>query len=404
MPESEFLKRLKAEQLDAVAAQRALLDAVELEGRDLTGEELATIEATNVAYDERAGHIETIINTEKRTAAFEASIADIPTTSKSGVPSDADILRQLARGEIRSHEFSAGSAEERATNSKLSAGAGANLVPTGFHASMFESLIEASSIMSSVSNIMHTTSGENLQLPLSNAFPTAALIAETAAAVASDATFGQTTISAYKYGHSTQVSSELLTDEAINITEFLSRRGGEALGNGIGATFITGTGSAQPTGIMGSAGFTTVASATGSAAAGFVYADVLTLVHSITRPYRTGSSFICNDSVTLTLRKLKDTTGQYLWQPNIVAGLPDMLAGYPIYTDPACPTATTTGGKGLAFGNWSRGLVVRFAGGVRIDSSSDYAFLNDLITFRFLLRADSRIVDTNAARVLTYLT
>ena len=212
------------------------------------------------------------------------------------------------------------------------------------------------------------------------------MAASTAARVAADVRAGVTTASAVLEQHLAAIDAR------------------EALGNGIGSAFITGTGSSQPTGIAGSAGFATVASASGSVAAGFALNDVLTLVHSITRPYRAGSSFICNDSVVLQLRKLKDTTGQYLWQPSVQAGQPDLLAGYPVYTDPAMATATTNGTKGLAFGNWKQGVIVRLAGGVRVESSSDFAFSSDLDTWRFIVRADARIVDAAAARVLTYTT
>ena len=409
--DSELLKRLKAEQLHAIAAQRSMLDAVEADGRDLSAEENATFTSTNEAYDSRQVHIDELIATERRVAAYEKSVAQIPGKSvDEAIHDDNETLRAMARGEIRGFDFAPPSVEQRAANTKLSAGVGANLVPTGFYPSMFESLVEASSVMAAHGNILTTSTGENLQLPTSNAYPTAALLTEGSTISASDATFGQVTIAAYPYGHTTQVSNYLLTDEAINITEFLSRRGGEALGNGIGAAFITGTGSSQPTGIMhASAGFAGVASASGSTANGFLYNDILTLVHSITRPYRVNASFVCNDSVTLTLRKLRSldggaNTGTYLWQPSLVAGAPDMLAGYPIYTDPAAITAQTTTLKGLAFGDWTRGLAVRIAGGVRVDSSTDFAFSSDLVTFRFIVRADSKIVDAAAARNLTYLT
>jgi HK97 family phage major capsid protein len=113
--------------------------------------------------------------------------------------------------------------------------------------------------------------------------------------------------------------------------------------------------------------------------------------------------------VTLTLRKLRDGsggagTGQYLWQPSMQAGVPDTLAGYPVFTDPAMTALTTNALKGLAFGDWNKGLAVRIAGGVRVERSADFAFSSDLDTFRFIVRADSRIVDAAAARVLTYTT
>lgn len=404
-----LIKSLNEQRINAVNQIREMSDRAAAENRSFSGEEESAWTAHHAELETLDARITQLINSEARSAEIDALMEKVGDQTHDApaevTPTDEQTLRRMVRGEIRSADF----APESRDLSKLTAGAGANTVPTGFYPMLFESLVEASSIMRLSANIMNTSSGENIQLPLTNAFPTAALIAEAGTITESDPSFAQTTIAAYKYAFITQVSQELLDDNAVNLVEFLGRRGGEALGNGIGAAFITGTGTSQPTGVAGTAGFTTVASASGSAANGFSYDDVLKLQHSITRPYRQNASFICNDSVTLTLRKLRDGsggagTGQYLWQPSVIAGQPDTLAGSPIYTDPAMPTVQTTTGKGLAFGDWSRGLAIRIAGGVRVESSTDFAFANDLVSWRFITRADSRIVDTNAARVLTYLT
>jgi len=44
-------------------------------------------------------------------------------------------------------------------------------------------------------------------------------------------------------------------------------------------------------------------------------------------------------------------------------------------------------------------LLVRYAGQLVVDSSNDYAFANDLITYRVKQRLDSKVVNTDAARV-----
>ena len=82
----------------------------------------------------------------------------------------------------------------------------------------------------------------------------------------------------------------------------------------------------------------------------------------------------------------------------------DLDRGSDLTVDLEALTVTTTAGKGLAFGDWGRGVMVRIAGGVRVESSQDYAFNTDLNTFRFIMRGDSQIIDAAAARVLTYLT
>lgn len=405
-----LIKKLHEQRLSIEAEIRSIVDS----GRELNAEDNAQIDALISRSDELNGSLTSMLEAEDRASAIDRKMADYqpdPDADKQADPevrSDLDVIRDMARGERRSAEFAPTNIEHRVL-SKLSAGAGANIVPTSFYDTLVESLLETSAVLSAEAMVIRTAGGEPLQVPTSNTFPTASLVTEANTIGASDPAFGQVTLGAYKYAFLTQLSSELLTDEAVNVTEFLARRGGEALGNGIGTALVTGSGSSQPTGIAGSAGFTTVASASGSAAAGFTYADVLTLQHSITRPYRAGASFICNDSVTKTLRLLRANdggagTGQFLWQPALTAGAPDVLAGAPVYTDPAMPTATTNGGKGLAYGNWARGLMVRFAGPVRVESSDEFAFSSDLQTWRFIIRADSKIVDAGAARVLTYTT
>jgi HK97 family phage major capsid protein len=41
---------------------------------------------------------------------------------------------------------------------------------------------------------------------------------------------------------------------------------------------------------------------------------------------------------------------------------------------------------------------VRFAGALRVDVSRDFAFANDLVTYRVLQRVDGRIINSDAAR------
>ncbi len=407
---TSLLTRLKGEQLAAITAQRARIAEAEERG-GLTAEDEAFLAETDTAFDSRQTHIDTLTKAAKRDAAYGEAVEQLPvkTSVDEARDRDNDVLMRMIRGELREHDFAVPREELRAINSKLSAGAGLNLVATGFYASLFVAMRDLSGIMAANATVLNTTQGNDIQLPMSNGFAAATLLTEGDAIGASNPTFAQTTIGAYKFGHLSQISEELITDAGVDAVGYLAEDGGTALGHGVGGYLITGTGTAQPTGIAGSAGFATVASASGSAAAGFTYDDVITLYHSIIRPYRSGASFICNDSVVKTLRKLRDGsggagTGQYLWQPAMTAGEPDTLAGRPIYTDPAMPTATTTTGKGLAFGNWKRGVVVRIAGGVRVESSRDYAFNTDLTTWRFITRADARIVDTSAARVLTYLT
>ena len=49
------------------------------------------------------------------------------------------------------------------------------------------------------------------------------------------------------------------------------------------------------------------------------------------------------------------------------------------------------------FGDFS-GYYARFAGPIRIERSDDFAFLNDLVTFKFVMRADGDLIDLSAVK------
>lgn len=399
---------------NAAQELRSLYD--DAAGREMTAEERSKEENISAAIADYDGRIEAGLKAaeaEKRSAeAFEAAnLSPEPRQEERSAPSDAEVLRSMVGRdpEVRSAEFAPGAIEERGTATlvKGTAGVGGNTVPTSFYDTLIESMLDVSTILAANATVIRTSGGEKIQVPTATAYPQAALVAEGVGLGNQDATFGQVDLDAFKYGFTMKASSELLADNAVNIVEFMGRRGGEALGNGIGAAFVTGTGSSQPRGILAaSGGLATQAARSTSVANGFNYDDVMDLVHSVLRPYRNGSVFIANDSTVKTLRKLREGsgTGQYLWQPALTAGAPDTLAGYPILADPAMPTVQTNGTKGLVFGNISKAVIVRFAGPVRVESSTDFAFDTDLTTWRFIVRVDSEVVDANAAKALTYTT
>ena len=59
-----------------------------------------------------------------------------------------------------------------------------------------------------------------------------------------------------------------------------------------------------------------------------------------------------NDGTVRAIRKLKDQTGQYLWQPGLRNGEPDMILGKPLYTSAYMPILGA-GAKTVMFGDLS---------------------------------------------------
>jgi len=102
-----------------------------------------------------------------------------------------------------------------------------------------------------------------------------------------------------------------------------------------------------------------------------------------------------NDTTASLVRRIKNTAGDYAWQPSLTVGNPDLILGKPVFIDPfvLSPAASV---ESIFFGDWSQ-YFVRYAGGVRFERSDDFAFANDLVSFRALLRADAGLVDLTGA-------
>lgn len=305
-------------------------------------------------------------------------------------PSDDDVLRKMAAGEIRAFNFAPDEQRDLTVGSST---AGGNTVPTSFYARLHEHMIEVSAIRQTNVTVITTDAGEALEIPKTTGFSSAAIISEGGSITESDPAFGKVTLNAYKYGIAIQVSHELEQDSAFDLSGFLARQAGRALGNGSGAHFITGDGSSKPYGVatgstLGVTGATSVSGA-------FTADNLIDLYYSVIAPYRANASWLMADGAIASARKLKDDNGQYLWQPALQAGEPDMLLGKPLVADTNVADQATSA-KSVLFGDFSA-YYIRDVRGVRAERSVDFAFGTDLITWRFLLRTDGDLVDTTGA-------
>ena len=363
---------------DREIAEERSLDASEKEQWDKMNDRMSEIDAR---VSELASVEEANKKSEEARAIFEAS-APAPVIKEETPESDSDLLRKLGKGEIRSLDI-----EKR----DLTKSGDAGLVPQGFYDQIIAKLDE-NAVVRQFATVVNTASGEDIKFPQITAHSSASLVAEGGAIGESDPTSASVTLGAFKYAYLVQVSSELLADEGVDIEGFLANDSGRALGNGAGTDFAVGNGSSKPNGVMNASGTgVTCASATA-----ITTNEVIDLYHSVTAPYRQNGAWIMNDATLKVIRQFKDTTGQYIWQPSLQQGNPDLLLGSPVATDPNIETIATAK-KVMAFGDMSK-YFIREAGGIQVDRSVDYAFANDLVTFRFIYRADGDLLDTNAVK------
>lgn len=137
-----------------------------------------------------------------------------------------------------------------------------------------------------------------------------------------------------------KVSEELLNDSVFDLESYISREFARRIGAKEEEAFFTGDGSGKPLGILASSGGAETGITAASATA--ITADeLIDLFYSLKSPYRRNAVWVLNDSTIKAIRKLKDSNGQYLWQPSLTAGTPDtilaVLCALPLICPPSRP-------------------------------------------------------------------
>lgn len=135
---------------------------------------------------------------------------------------------------------------------------------------------------------------------------------------------------------------------------------------------------------------------TGGAGTGTsVTADLLIdLWASVIPEYRERGTWLMNSATWASVRKLKDSQQNYLVDRLGQEG--DLrLLGRPVVLEPNMPNMAINA-KSILFGDFSA-YVIRDVGSIRIERSDDFAFANDLVTFRFIQRTDGDLVDETGA-------
>lgn len=394
MSSNEELRRLHAARQQAWNEISAISDTAAAEGRDFTAEEEGSWVKGNAHLASLDERISVVLDHEKRNADIEAALGRYGTPEAPAAPAAVSIedeLRALGRGELRSVVVPA----ERRDLTKGTSTAGGDTVPTSFYGSVWEHMIESSAILQAGATVLNTAAGENLEIPVTTAHSSGALIAEGGTLTESDPAFVKRTLGAYKYGLAIQASSELVADTGFDLLGYLARQAGRAVGNAMGVHMITGSGSSQPSGIV--TGASTGVTGSASVSGAFTADNLIDLYFSVIAPYRNSSScaWIMKDATLGAVRKLKDSQNQYLWQPSLIVGQPDTLLGKPVFTDPNV-AAVALSAKSVIFGDISA-YYARIAGGIRFERSDDFAFGTDLVTFRAIVRGDGTLADRTGA-------
>lgn len=166
----------------------------------------------------------------------------------------------------------------------------------------------------------------------------------------------------YAYPKATQ---KILDDSSMNVEAWLAGKVSEKFARDEAAAFVNGNGIGKPRGFLTYDDWTTAGTfedkkieqfdtgANGAFAATPNGADVLLdAIYGLKAQYRSRAVWAMNRFTTAMVRKLKDSEGNYLWQPGIVAGQPATVLGYSVASFEDMPSGTTTGALAIAFADW----------------------------------------------------
>jgi len=113
--------------------------------------------------------------------------------------------------------------------------------------------------------------------------------------------------------------------------------------------------------------------------------------------HRQGAVWVMNAATIALIRKVKDSTGAYIWQPSVIEGQPNRLLGYPVVEASDMPDVAANAYP-IAFGNFQNGYLITERFGTRLlrDPYSNKPYVN----FYATKRVGGQVLDSDAIKLL----
>ena len=106
-----------------------------------------------------------------------------------------------------------------------------------------------------------------------------------------------------------------------------------------------------------------------------------------------------NDESLAQIRKLQDSTKNFLWQPSLQESEPPRLLGDPVYSSPFMPTPQS-GNIAILYGDFKNYFVIGERGSRVVKPLRELYAMSDLTAFLMIERVDAVLTDTNAVKGL----
>jgi HK97 family phage major capsid protein len=205
-------------------------------------------------------------------------------------------------------------------------------------------------------------------------------------------------------------TTNLLEDSAVDIDEWLAQEVDRVFAAQEGAAFVTGDGNNKPKGFVA---YTTVANnswtwgnigyVSSGVAGGFpatAPSDVLVdLIFALKAGYRQNAAFVMNRKTQSLIRKFKDTTNNYIWQPPANPSGKASLMNFPVHDVEDMPDIAANS-LSVAFGDFTRGYLIVDRAGVTV--LRDPYSAKPYVLFYTTKRVGGGVQDYDAIKLLKF--
>jgi HK97 family phage major capsid protein len=205
-------------------------------------------------------------------------------------------------------------------------------------------------------------------------------------------------------------TATLLEDSAIDIGEWIAKEIDAVFAAQEGTAFVSGDGNNKPKGFLsytavdnGSWSWGNLGYVPTGAAGAFPASDpsdvLIDLVYALKAGYRQNGVFVMNRKTQAAVRKFKDSTGNYLWQPPATAGGRASLFGFALHDVEDMPDIGANA-LAIAFGDFSRGYLIVDRAGVSV--LRDPFTAKPYVLFYTTKRVGGGVQDFDAIKLLKF--
>ena len=272
---------------------------------------------------------------------------------------------------------------------------GGYLLPVEWHDEIISALSQAN-ILREIGRVIQTASEHKISIVATK--PQAAWVAEGQEISFTKETFNQISLNAYKIAIAIKISTELLQDSYYDIESHLTQEFSTAIGAAEEEAMLLGDGNNMPKGLIPT--LTQSASGTLQTTGAEISADdLLTLQFSLRRPYRKSAVWLTSDAGLAMIRRLKDTTGNFIWQPSLTETEPSKLFGQSIYTSEFMP-APTAGNVAVLYGDFKNYFLIGERGQMEMQPLRELYAMSGQVAYLMTSRVDSVLSNPEAIRGL----